>query len=183
MNAKKIHDNPTAEQLRAFTEEMPTCRITEFDNVNVQTRVTSRSTGSTYVVTEDPAATSQKAMPREEFERLARTQDEFIARQEMLVIDGSIGNDPDFRTRARLSIERANANIAGMQQRLYFAWTDPAEPEVQVIYTPNLSAPGYPDDRCIAVDLEHAARNLRTRRKGVQRCQERCPVEARVHRH
>ena len=134
---------------------MPACRITEFDNVNVQTRVTSRSTGSTYVVTEDPAATSQKAMPREEFERLARTQDEFIARQEMLVIDGSIGNDPDFRTRARLSIERANANIASMQQRLYFAWTDPAEPEVQVIYTPNLSAPGYPDDRCIAVDLEH----------------------------
>jgi phosphoenolpyruvate carboxykinase (ATP) len=155
MNAKTIHDNPTADQLRAFTEEMRTCRVTGFGNVKVQTRVTSRSTGSTYVVTEDPAATSQKAMTREEFERIARLQDEFIARQEMVVIDGYIGNDPDFHTRARLSIERANANIAGMQQRLYFDRTDGAEPELQVIYTPNLSAPGYPDDRCIAVDLEH----------------------------
>src|SRR2546423_5471786 len=155
MNAKEIHDNPSADQLRAFTEEMPNCRVTEFDNVNVQTRVVSRSTGSTYVVTEDPAATSQKAMPREEFERISKMQDDFIARQEMVVIDGYIGNDESFRTRARLSIERANANIAGMQQRLYFDRTDGADPEVQVIYTPNLSAPGYPDDRCIAVDLNH----------------------------
>ena len=79
MNAKKIHDNPTADELRAFTEEMPACRVTEFDNVNVQTRVTSR-TGSTYIVTEDPAATGQKAMTREEFERIAKMQDEYIAR-------------------------------------------------------------------------------------------------------
>jgi phosphoenolpyruvate carboxykinase (ATP) len=155
MNAKKIHDNPTADELRAFTEEMSACRVTEFDNVNVQTRVVSRSTGSTYVVTEDPAATSQKAMPREEFDRIAKMQDEFIAQQEMVVIDGYIGNDESFRTRARLSIERANANVAGMQQRLYFDRSDGAEPEVQVVYTPNLAAPGYPDDRCIAVDLEH----------------------------
>ena len=116
MNAKKIHDNPTADELRAFTEEMSACRVTEFDNVNVQTRVVSRSTGSTYVVTEDPAATSQKAMPREEFDRIAKMQDEFIAQQEMVVVDGYIGNDESFRTRARLSIERANANVAGMQQ-------------------------------------------------------------------
>src|SRR5262249_23151841 len=148
MNAKKIHDNPSADQLRAFTEEMPTCRVTEFDNVNVQTQVVSRSTGSTYVVTEDPDATSQKAMPREEFDRISAMQDEYIAQQEMVVIDGYIGNDADFRTRARLSIERANSNIAGMQQRLYFDRSDGADPEVQVLYTPNLTAPGYPDDRC-----------------------------------
>ena len=48
------HRNPTPEELRAFTERMPQARITEFDNVNVQTRVVSRSSGSTYVVTEDP---------------------------------------------------------------------------------------------------------------------------------
>src|SRR5436190_13762852 len=100
MNAKEIYANPSADQLRAFTEEMPSCRVTEFDNVNVQTQVVSRSTGSTYVVTEDPAATSQKAMPHEEFERISRMQDEFITQQEMVVIDGYIGNDPDFRTRA-----------------------------------------------------------------------------------
>jgi phosphoenolpyruvate carboxykinase (ATP) len=155
MKAKKIYDNPTADELRAFTEEMASCRLTEFRNVNVQTRVTSRSTGSTYVVTEDPASTSQKAMNREEFERIAKLQDDYIAEQEMVVVDGYIGNDESFRTRARLSMERANANIAGMQRTLYFERTDGQEPEVQVIYTPNLSVPGYPDDRCIAVDLEH----------------------------
>ncbi len=42
-----------------------------------------------------------------------------------------------------------------MQQKLYFARNDGAEPEVQVIYTPNLAAPGYTDDRLIAVDLEN----------------------------
>ena len=36
------------------------------------------------------------------------------------MIDGFIGNDPDFRTPARLYIEAANANIAAMQQQLYF---------------------------------------------------------------
>ncbi len=73
----------------------------------------------------------------------------------MVVIDGFIGNDPEMRTAARLTIEKANANIAGMQQKLYFARNDGAEPEVQVIYTPNLAAPGYTDDRLIAVDLEN----------------------------
>ena len=76
MNAKQIHDNPSADQLRSFTEEMPSARVTEFDNVNVQTKVVSRSTASTYVVTEDPAATSQKAMKREEFDRIAAMQDD-----------------------------------------------------------------------------------------------------------
>ena len=74
----------------------------------------------------------------------------------MVVVDGYIGNDPEFRTPARLYIEAANANIAGMQQQLYFSPADgeELEPELTVIYTPNLKAEGYPDDRLIAVDLE-----------------------------
>jgi phosphoenolpyruvate carboxykinase (ATP) len=80
-------------------------------------------------------------------------QDEYIADREMVVVDGFIGNVDGFRTPARLSIEQANANIAGMQQKLYYPG-DGADPEVQVIYTPNLPAPGYPDDRIIAVDLD-----------------------------
>ena len=52
-------------------------------------------------------------------------------------------------------MEKRYANIAGMQQKLYFARDDDADPEVQVIYTPGLDAPGYPDDRVIAVDLDH----------------------------
>lgn len=150
-DAKVVHDNPSPEELRRFTEEMPKCRVTEYDNVNVQTRVLSRSAGSTYVVAE---RSSGKTMTREEFEKIARMQDEYLRDKEVIVIDGYIGNDPSFRTKARLTIEKANANIAGMQQKLYFAREDHDEPEVQVIYTPNLPAPGYPDDRLIAVDLE-----------------------------
>ena len=72
------------------------------------------------------------------------------------MVDGYIGNDAEFRTAARLYIEAANANIAGMQQQLYFSPADgeELEPELTVIYTPNLKAEGYPDDRLIAVDLE-----------------------------
>jgi len=154
LEARTVHDNPSPAKLRKFTEEMPQCRITEFDNVNVQTRVTSRSAGSTFVVTDDPSTASGKTMTREEYERIAKLQDEYIAKQEMVVVDGYIGNDETFRTPARLSIEKANANVAGMQQKLYFP-RDGGEPEVQVVYTPNLPAPGYPDDRVIAVDLEN----------------------------
>src|SRR5438067_11293713 len=134
---------------------MPTTRITEFDNVNVQTKVTSRSAGSTFVVTDDPTTASGKTMTREEYGRIAELQDDYIRQQEMVVIDGYIGSDPDFRVAARLTIEKANANIAGMQQKLYFDREPGDEPTVQVIYTPNLEMPGYPDDRCIAVDLEN----------------------------
>ena len=150
----QVYDNPSPEELRSFTEEMPQCRITEFGNVNVQTRVLSRSAASTHVVTEDPASTSGKSMTRAEYDRIAKLQDDYIAQHDMVVIDGYIGNDPTLRSAARLTIERANANIAGMQQKLYFR-RDPGEPEVHVIYTPNLEASGYPDDRLIAVDLEN----------------------------
>jgi len=153
MTAKKTYDNPTAEELRAFTEAMPTCRITEFGNVNIQTRVTSRSSPSTFIVTDDPGLTDQKTMTRAQYAEIAKLQDEYIAGREMLVVDGYIGNVPGFETPARLTIEKANANIAGMQQKLYYEGPR-SDPQVHVVYTPNLSAPGYPDERCIAVDLE-----------------------------
>ncbi|MGH2591444.1 MAG: phosphoenolpyruvate carboxykinase [Actinomycetota bacterium] len=152
VQARTVQRNPSPEDLRALTERMSTCRITEFASVNVQTRVTSRSAGSTYVVGEQ---SSGKTMTREEYERIATMQDEYLRDRDVVEIDGYIGNDPAFRTKARLSIETANANIAGMQQKLYFPRDDGDEPEVQVVYTPNLAAPGYPDDRVIAVDLEN----------------------------
>jgi len=152
VQARTIHDNPSPEELRRFTEEMPQARVTEFGNVNVQTKVVSRSAGSTFVLAE---RSSGKTMTREEYDRIAKIQDEYLRDKEVLVIDGSIGNDPNFFTKARLTIEKANANIAGMQQKLYFPREDRDEPEVQVIYTPNLEAPGYPDDRVIAVDLDN----------------------------
>ena len=109
VEARTVHDNPSAEELRGFTEAMPQCRVTEFGNVNVQTRATSRSSGSTYVVAE---RSSGKTMTREAFEDVARRQDAYLRDKDVIVIDGFIGNDPAFRTRARLTIEKANATIS-----------------------------------------------------------------------
>ncbi len=147
----EVFVDPTPEELRTYAEAMPECRITEFGNVNVQTRVVSRSAGSTFVV---DRPSSGKTMTRDAYEDLARRQDEYVAGHDMIRIDGWIGNDPELRTRARLLMEKRYANIAGMQQKLYFPRDDGADPEVQVIYTPGLTAPGYPDDRAIAVDLD-----------------------------
>ena len=154
MRARSVADNPSPEELRSFTEQMPNCKTTEFDNVNVQTRAVSRSAGSTFIVSDDPSVTSGKTITREEYDRIAKLQDEYIAGQDMVQIDGYIGNVEGFQTPARLTIEKANSNIAGMQQKLYYP-REGGEPEVQVIYTPNLPAAGYPDDRIIAVDLDN----------------------------
>src|SRR5262245_8839073 len=118
---------------------MPQTRLTEFRNTNTQTRVLSRSAGSTYVV---GGPSSGKTMSREDFDTIAEAQDRYLAQTDAIQIDGFIGNDPTLQTAARLTIEKANANIAGMQLKLYFERTDGADPEVQVIYTPNIPAPG-----------------------------------------
>ncbi len=157
--ARSVLWNPSPQELKELTGRMPNARRTVFDNFNVQTRVVSRSKASTYVVTDHPENHSDQTITRAEGERIARLQDEYIACQEMLVIDGYIGNDPQYRVAARLFIEKSNANIAGMQQALYFdnegAGGPDWEPELMVIYTPNLKCEGYPEDRVIAVDLEH----------------------------
>jgi phosphoenolpyruvate carboxykinase (ATP) len=165
VNAASVEWNPTAERLRELTEKMPNSQVTEFGNVVVKARVDSRSTRSTFLVEDSTNATKQ-TITREEYERIATEQDAYIATADMVVVDGYIGSDPDFRTRARLIMEAANANVAGMQQQLYYPVDadadadadgdyDPADwaPDTTVIYTPNLTAPGYPDDRLIAVDL------------------------------
>src|SRR5215470_6582374 len=136
---------------------MPNCQLTEFGNVVVKAKVDSRSVGSTFVVEDSTNATKQ-TITRAEYDRIAAEQDAFIAGQHMVVVDGYIGSDAQFRTRARLIMEAANANVAGMQKQLYYPVEngyDPATwaPDTTVIYTPNAEAPGYPDDRLIAVDL------------------------------
>jgi phosphoenolpyruvate carboxykinase (ATP) len=146
-----VFADPTPEELRRFTEAMPECRITEFGNVNVQTRVVSRSADSTFVV---DRPSSGKTITRDAYDEIARRQDAYLADHDMIRIDGWIGNDPELRTRARLLMEKRYANIAGMQQKLYFPRDDEVDPDVQVIYTPGLTAPGYPGDRLIAVDLD-----------------------------
>src|SRR4249919_3579706 len=152
--AAAVIDNPSPQELKELAARMPNAQWTRYESLNVQTEVVNRSKGSTFIVTDEPDGQNQ-AISREEGERWAAIQDEYISGQEMVVVDGYIGNDPEFRTPARLYIEAANANIAGMQQQLYFSPAgEGLEPELTVIYTPNLKADGYPDDRLIAVDLE-----------------------------
>jgi phosphoenolpyruvate carboxykinase (ATP) len=156
----EVHVNPTPEQLRAFTQEMPETRISEFGNTNTQTTVLSRSAASTFVVDRE---SSGKTMTRAQYDEVAAKQDAYIADHDMIQIDGYIGNDPEMRTAARLLMEKRYANIAGMQQKLYFERNEGAEDGtgaggeqlVRVIYTPGLKAEGYPDDRLIAVDLDN----------------------------
>jgi len=155
-DAKSVRANPSADELKQLAAKMPNARQTRYDNLNVQTEVLARSSASTFLVLDDPDTSSAKAIGRDEGERIAQLQDEYIAQRDMVVVDGYIGDDPDFRTPTRLYIEEANANIAGMQKQLYFdvSGDDGFEPELTVIYTPGLQVEGYPDDRVIAVDLD-----------------------------
>src|SRR2546429_9253995 len=136
---------------------MPNATLTEFGNVAVKARVDSRSTRSTYLV-DDSTNSGGQTITRAEYDRVAAMQDAHIAKSRMVVVDGYIGSDPQFRTRARLVMEAANANVSGMQRQLYYPAGedyDPQtwEPDTTVIYTPNLPAAGYPNDRVIAADL------------------------------
>jgi len=154
--ATVVHDNPSPEELQQLAARMPNARWTRYGNLNVQTKVLARSTPSTFVVSDDPDPGIARTISREEATEWGERQDAYIAEQEMVVVDGYLGAQPDFRVPVRLYIEAANANIAGMQQELWFPVEDREtfEPELTVIYTPNLEAPGWPEDRLIIVDLE-----------------------------
>jgi phosphoenolpyruvate carboxykinase (ATP) len=154
--ARRVLRDVPQQELHELAKGMPTARTTSYGAVNVTTIVLSRSARSTYIVADDPDSYPHQAFDRDEWERISALQDAFIADQEMIQVDGFIGNDPEHRVAARLFIEARNANIAGMQDVLFFdgAEGEAIEPELVVIYTPNLPAPGYPDDRLIAVDLD-----------------------------
>ncbi|HXY84298.1 MAG TPA: phosphoenolpyruvate carboxykinase [Gaiellaceae bacterium] len=152
--AARLIENPSGDEVKAIAARMPTARSTKYGNLNVQTEVLARSTRSTFIVTDEPDGQNQ-AISTEDAARWTEAQDDYIAGREMIQIDGYIGTDPEFRTPARLYVEAANANIAGMQRQLYFGPPeDDFEPELTVVYTPNLEAKGFPADRLIMVDLE-----------------------------
>ncbi len=147
--------NPTPETLRAYSEAQPTASITEFGNVNITAQVTARSKHSTFIVADDPDRHTDPTITREEYERLADAQDQHFEDVEVVVLDGYIGDHPEARIATRLVVDKRNANLAAMQQLLYFPPDAGFEPEFHVLYTPHLAAPGYPDDRIIAVDLDN----------------------------
>ncbi len=156
--ARSVLTNPTQDELKELVAAMPNSQLTEFGNWHVKARVTSRSAGSTFIITDDPAKHTKPTMPRAEYAEVARRQQEWIADKDMILIEGYIGpeNSP-LRRPARVYIETSAANIPGMQQQLYFPkdadWR--AEDALTVIYTPTCPADGFPDDRLVTIDLEN----------------------------
>ncbi len=151
--ARSVVVNPTQDQLREWVlHHMPRITETEFGNLNYQADVTARLKNSTFFVADHEI--HQNRISREEADEWAARQDAYIAGRDMILVEGYIGPDPDFRTGARLYMEQTNANIPAMQQQLYFPRDEDWTPEFTVIYTPGLMAPGKSDDRLIIVDLE-----------------------------
>ncbi|HSL65377.1 MAG TPA: phosphoenolpyruvate carboxykinase [Gaiellaceae bacterium] len=160
--AAKLHENPSAEELKELTARMPTARPTRYGNLNVQTEVLARSTPSTFIVTDDADPGVERTISRAEAAEWAERQDAYVAGREMVLVDGYLGAQPEFRIPVRLYIEASHANIAAMQQQLWFPLDDGEhpEPELTVVYTPTLKAPGKPDDRLITVDLEQGVNRV-----------------------
>src|SRR6476646_7850369 len=160
--AARTIENPGEHELQQLTAKMPEARWTKYGNLNIQTQVLARSTPSTFIVTDDPDPGLARTIGRDEAEEWAEKQDAYIAEQEMVLLDGWLGAQTEFRTAVRLYIESRWANIAGMQQQLWFPVDDPDdfEPELTVIYTPGLKAPGKPEDRLILVDLEQGVNRV-----------------------
>ncbi len=152
--AKSVAENPTQDEMRewALAYLSPRAQMTEFDNVNYASRVTARLKKSTFFVSDEEIY--QQHISRVEAKEWARKQDEYIADQDMVLVEGYIGPDPEFRTGARLYIEKRHANIPAMQEQLFFPKDSLWEPEFTVIYTPGLMAPGKPDDSLITVDQD-----------------------------
>jgi phosphoenolpyruvate carboxykinase (ATP) len=157
--ARSVTANPSQDELKGYVAQMPNAALTEFGNYNITARVTARSAGSTFIVTDDPGRTTKQTMPRARYEDIARAQEDYIAGADMILLEGYIGpeNSP-LKRPARVYIERSNANIPAMQQQLYYPrdadWRE--EDALTVLYTPNCPAPGsFPDDRLVTIDLDN----------------------------
>ena len=156
--AKSVLRNPSQEELRELVAKMPNAVLTEFGNYNVTARVTARSAGSTFLVTDDPSSTQVQTMSSAEYAENVARQEAHIAASDMIVVEGYIGpeNSP-MRRAARVYIEATNANIPAMQQQLYFDkdadWSE--DDALTIIYTPNCPAEGYPDGKLVTIDLDN----------------------------
>ncbi|MFC1599904.1 phosphoenolpyruvate carboxykinase [Patescibacteria group bacterium] len=150
--------NPSLEELDKMIEQMPNAKKTKYGNWNVATKVVSRSGPSTFMVSDKPEEHTIQCISKAEGDKMAAMQNEYMSGKDMIVIDGYIGNDPEFRVKARLICEKSIANIAAMQKTMYYPLesyeNEGYKPEVTVIYTPNLEAPGYANDRLIASDVD-----------------------------
>ena len=158
--ALKVHANPTQDEFRKLAlAHTPNMRKTSKGSMNkVASIAKARSAGNTFVIAEDAARHTCKTMKAADAQKYIDAQEAYIAGKEMIRLDGYIGNHPETRVRATLWMSMEGANVAAMQQILYFP-PEPAElanwqPQFQVIYTPGCKAEGQDKDRIILVDID-----------------------------
>ncbi|MEA2001461.1 MAG: phosphoenolpyruvate carboxykinase [Actinomycetota bacterium] len=152
--ARSVATNPTQAEMRAWVlEHMPEITETEFGNLNYKAEIKARLAASTFFIADEEI--HQNRMSRAEYEEWAAKQNQHIADQDMVLIEGYIGPDAGFQTGTALYMEQTNANIPAMQQQLYFPKDGNWTREFTVIYTPSMKAPGKPNERLILVDLEN----------------------------
>ena len=91
-------DNPSPEELQAARRaDAERAARRRYGNLNVQTEVLARSKRSTFIVTDDPDGQRTRRSRRERGQRVGGAPGRLHRRQEMVVVDGYIGNDPEFR--------------------------------------------------------------------------------------
>jgi len=158
--ARSVIDNPSQEELRALAlESTPNVLKTARGSLNkVASIAKARSAGNTYVISDEGTKHTCKTMPAADAAKIIAQQEAFIAQSDMIRIDGWIGCDPQARVPVTLWISREGANVAGMQQVMYFPVTPAEKPgfraQFEIVYTPGLSVPGLDKGRCILVDVD-----------------------------
>ncbi|MGH7726222.1 MAG: phosphoenolpyruvate carboxykinase domain-containing protein [Candidatus Eiseniibacteriota bacterium] len=158
--ATRVHSNPTQDEFRALAlAHTPNMVKTGRGSMNkVASIAKARSAANTFVISDDPSKHTAKTISSADAAKYIEAQEAYISTRELIRVDGYIGNHPETRVRATLWMTIEGANVAAMQQILYFP-SDPAEranwvPEFQIIYTPGLKAEGMDKNRLILVDVD-----------------------------
>jgi len=146
-------NNPSNHSLRQFTQKMPNACLTVWDNFNIITQVKARSPQSTFII--GNSCSSLPSIGRIKYEQFARLQESYLQENGLIRIDGSIGISPQIQANVSLFIEKSYPNIAAMQKQLFFHPIEDFKLDFKIIYTPNMPADGWPDNRCILVDLQN----------------------------
>ncbi len=159
--AIRVHSNPSQEEFRRLAlEHTPNMKVTSRGSMNkVASIAKARSAGNTFVIAEDPSKHTCKTIQPADAQKYIEAQEAYLATHEVVRVDGYIGNHPQTRVKATLWMTVEGANVAAMQQILYFP-PDQSElanwqPEFQIIYTPGCKAEGQDKDRIILVDIDN----------------------------
>src|SRR5262249_25154656 len=152
--AKSVRANLTQAAMREIAlAHCPNMVVSATGSMNkIVSIAKARSAGNTFIVDDDASAHSAKCVSRAEADRIAKYQDAYFAAHDVIRIDGWIGNHPDARVASSLFMAEEGANVAAMQQILYFPPTAAEladwKPKFRVLYTPGLSLEGYDKGRC-----------------------------------